>query len=71
MFRGEIVEFEKIIEYVEENKYKSECPKCGNVDTLTKKEINKTVHCQRCYNHYEFKDNPFFKGYKPTTYFNI
>lgn len=35
--------------------YKSKCPECGNVDNLTKKETQRTVHCQTCYKHYEFK----------------
>jgi uncharacterized paraquat-inducible protein A len=54
-----------------ESKFKSKCPKCGNIDNLTEKETCKTVFCQRCYHQYEYRDNPFFKGYKPTTFFNI
>jgi predicted Zn-ribbon and HTH transcriptional regulator len=34
--------------------YPSKCPECGNVDNLTEDETKKTVHCQRCYRHYEY-----------------
>lgn len=34
--------------------YKSECPKCGNVDILSENETEEVVHCQRCYHHYSY-----------------
>lgn len=40
-----------------EAKYPSRCPKCGIIDILGETEIKKTVHCQRCYHHYDFKIN--------------
>jgi transcription elongation factor Elf1 len=37
----------------EKMKCKSKCPKCGNINILTEQEAEKTMHCQRCYNHYD------------------
>lgn len=37
-------------------RYSSKCPKCGNIDRLTEKELKSVVHCQRCYHHYEYKE---------------
>ena len=42
---------------MQEAKYPSKCPECGNIDILGENETKKTVHCQRCYHHYDFKIN--------------
>ncbi len=47
----------KGVKKMREAKYPSQCPKCGNVDILGEQETKKTVHCQRCYHHYDFKIN--------------
>lgn len=36
--------------------FESKCPECGNVDRLMRRETETTVHCQRCYHHYEYKE---------------
>lgn len=51
--------------------HQSKCPECGNVDTLTEKETKRIIHCQRCYNHYKFSNEPFFKGFKSKRFFNL
>ena len=51
--------------------FQSKCPKCGNVDILTEKETKRIVHCQTCYNHYEYRDNNLFKGYTDDRFFNL
>lgn len=39
--------------------YSSKCPKCENIDNLTKEETNRKVHCQRCYHHYDYEKSCF------------
>ena len=34
--------------------YETKCPKCGNVDRVTKEETIGKIHCQTCYHHYNF-----------------
>lgn len=38
-----------------ESTFKSQCPNCRNIDMLTDSETKRTVHCQICYHHYEYK----------------
>jgi DNA-directed RNA polymerase subunit M/transcription elongation factor TFIIS len=42
-------------------KYKSKCPKCGSINILTEEETKKTVHCQCCHHHYDFKNTLVFE----------
>ena len=43
--------------------HESKCPNCGNVDILSKEETERRLHCQACYNHYDYSENDFIKGY--------
>lgn len=51
--------------------YKSTCPECGNIDMLREHETKRIVHCQRCYKHYDYKqEGTYFRGFKTRAYFN-